>query len=273
MTSFAERFPTAFVTGGSSGLGRVMVEGLLSEGVKVWAGSRSAARIEAMGLPVSPVALDLSEPEEVQSFLMNSPWEEAPVLLINNAGFGQFGRIGTVSDEDLSRQIQAMLESAIRLSRSFLLSPGERPSPAVVNVSSLAVEFPLPFLHGYNVVKAGLSGFSRSLALEFPGGGGKPFVIDLRPGDYRTAFNDSISGSCDEEGLTETWQALEHHLQAGANPAGIWPPLRRALLRGRSRTVRTGTFFQARMAPMMARFFPEAWVTAVQKRYYRMDDG
>jgi len=269
MRRFANRFPTAFVTGGSSGLGRVFVEGLLSEGVEVWAGSREAGRIRETGLTVHPVALDLSDPEAVEHFLARPPWETCPVLLVNNAGFGQFGGIGSIAAEDLSRQLRAMLESAILLSRAFLAGGADaKPPPAVVNVSSLAVEFPLPFLHGYNVVKAGLSGFSRSLAIEFPGGSGRPFVIDLRPGDFRTAFNQSVTGVGEDGQLEKVWQALDRHLQAGADPAAIWPSLRKALLRERSRTVRVGTFFQARMAPFLARFFPEDWVSAVQKRYY-----
>ncbi|MGE9289728.1 MAG: SDR family NAD(P)-dependent oxidoreductase [Puniceicoccales bacterium] len=269
MSRFAERFPTAFVTGGSSGLGRVLVEGLLAEGVEVWAGSRSAERVESTGLPVHPVALDLADREAVSQFVASPPWQNSPVLLINNAGFGQFGRIASISPEDLANQVAAMQESAMKLSKMFLDTVGQGVrAPAVVNVSSLSVEFPLPFLHGYNAVKAGLSGFSRSLAIEFPGGEGQPFILDLRPGDYRTGFNNAVRGPGEQGELAPIWDALEHHLQQGADPQSIWPPVRRALLKQRSRTVRVGTFFQAKLAPVLARLFPEDWVAGVHKRYY-----
>nr|WP_246459604.1 SDR family NAD(P)-dependent oxidoreductase [Puniceicoccus vermicola] len=257
------------VTGGSSGLGRILVEGLLAEGVEVWAGSRSVARVEATGLPVHPVALDLADRESVNRFVATPPWEKTPVLLINNAGFGQFGGIASISVDDLAGQVTAMQESAMKLSKMFLDSVGQGSrAPAVVNVSSLSVEFPLPFLHGYNAVKAGLSGFSRSLAIEFPGGVGQPFVLDLRPGDFRTGFNDAVRGSAEQGDLAKVWEALEHHLQQGADPKSIWPPVRRALLKQRSRTVRVGTFFQAKLASVLARLFPEDWVAMVHKRYY-----
>ncbi len=275
MARFSDRFPTAFVTGGSSGLGRVLVEGLLAEGVEVWAGSRSTERIKATGLAVHPVALDLANGRAVESFLQDPPWERRPVLLVNNAGFGQFGPLASVPPEDLAAQVTAMLESAMKLSQMFLEdSRAGTQASAVVNISSLAVEFPLPYLHGYNAVKAGLSGFSRSLALEFPGGQGKPFVIDLRPGDYRTGFNEAVrngGNGANSANLQTVWDALEHHLQNGADPGGIWPPVRSALRKQRSRTLRVGTFFQAKFAPMMARFFPGDWVAWVQKRYYRMN--
>lgn len=204
--------------------------------------------------------------------MQNPPWERTPALLFNNAGYGEYGRIGGIPPPNLSLQLVAMLESAILLSRHFVANPGIGNRTGVVNVSSLAVEFPLPFLHGYNAVKAGLSGFSRSLALEFPGGAGRPFVIDLRPGDFRTSFNHAVrrDGAETDPELQEVWQALEHHLQHGANPEKIWAPVRRALLRRKSETVRVGTFFQARLAPFFSRILPESLLLRVHRGYYKM---
>ncbi len=269
--TFSARFPSAFVTGGSSGLGRVLVEGLRAEGVEVWVCGRDGRKIEALGEGVRTVELDLGRRAEVDAFLADPPWPETPVLLVNNAGFGQFGGIAAIPDADLVGQTTAMFESALRLCRRFLENRREGPPAAVVNVSSLAVEFPLPLLHGYNAVKGGLSGFSRSLAVEFPGGAGRPFVIDLRPGDFRTGFNDAVlRPSGVDGGADAVWDALEHHLRNGAEPAAIWPPVRRALVRERSRTLRVGTFFQARMAPFLARCFPENLVAWAHRRYYRV---
>ncbi len=271
-SAFAQRFPSAFVTGGSSGLGRVFVESLHREGVEVWAGSRSAERLEDLPEGIHPVEMDLADRQQVHAFLKSPPWEETPALLFNNAGYGEYGRLGEIPPEHLSHQLAAMLDSAVLLSRSFLTEPGREAGGGVVNVSSLAVEFPLPFLHGYNAAKAGLSGFSRSLAMEFPGRHGDPFVIDLRPGDYRTAFNNAVrreTVSGDRE-MTEVWEALEKHLRNGADPATIWPPVRKALLAGKSRTLRVGTCFQAGIAPWLAKCLPESLLLWGHKRYYGM---
>jgi len=270
-------YPSAFVTGGSSGLGRVFVESLHRGGVEVWAGSRSAERLTGLPEGVHPAILDLSEREAVEDFLDDPPWRSTPALLFNNAGFGEFGKIAGIQAIDLSRQVQAMLESSMLLCRHFLASEssGMDRRVGVVNVSSLAVEFPLPFLHGYNAVKAGLSGFSRSLALEYPGGTDQPFVIDLRPGDFRTAFNRAVrreQGGSDAS-LATVWEALERHLDDGADPQSIWPPLQRALYSGKSRTLRVGTVFQARIAPFLARMLPERLVMWGHRRYYKLDCG
>ncbi|MEM0964642.1 MAG: SDR family NAD(P)-dependent oxidoreductase [Verrucomicrobiota bacterium] len=271
MNSFSQRFPAAFVTGASSGLGLVIAKSLQAEGVEVWAGSRSAKRIVDTGLPFRPVELDLADGEAVRQFIQAPPWTDWPTLLVNNAGYGEFSSIKGVTGESLSKQVTAMLTSAADLARAFLSAGVHHElGTGVVNVSSLAVEFPLPFLHGYNAVKAGLSGFSRSLAIEFPGGGNRAFVLDLRPGDYRTGFNEAIHRKESSDDLAQVWAALEKHLQQGADPEAIWPPLRSALLAGNSGTVRVGTFFQAKFAPFMAKILPERWMSFFQKRYYNI---
>lgn len=253
------------MTGGSSGLGLAFVEGLLGEGVEVWATSRDASRLKKRK-NLHPIELDLQEAAALETLLRSPPWEDKPALLINNAGYGRFAAWAELGGMDLEAQVRAMLLGPARLCQYFL-EKETTPPTAVVNVSSLAVEFPLPCMHGYNLVKAGLSGLSRSLALEYPGGRGRPFVLDFRPGDFRTAFNRSVRRSPDSA-LQPVWERLETHLENGAHPDRAWKSLRRGLMKGRSGTVRTGTFFQARVAALFAKCAPEAWVSRAHRNYY-----
>lgn len=269
ISEFARSFPTAFVTGGSSGLGKMFVDQLLAEGVEVWATSRKADGIaERDGLHA--VQLDLCQAGELEALLQNPPWgDRIPALLINNAGYGIFSRWADVHPRDVESQIAAMLGSPARLSQYFLQGRASE-GAAIVQISSLAVEFPLPYFHGYNLVKSGLSGLARSLMLEYPGGGrSASFVIDFRPGDFRTGFNQATRRSQDSS-LDNLWKALDEHLQKGAAPSIAWKDLRKSLLKKRSATVRTGTFFQAKMAPLLARFFPDSWVRWAHRRYYSL---
>lgn len=260
-TPLAHRFPDLLVTGASSGLGRELARTARAEGLRAYATSRDPARLPA-GEGLVPLGLDLSTPGAAERFLEEAPWERPPALLVNNAGYGVFGGFASLPAEEWRRQVEVLLHGSALLARSFLAA-----GSSVVNVSSLAVDFPLPYFHAYNAAKAGLSGLSRSLALEYPGGGGRPFVLDLRPGDYRTAFQEA-AGRVAEGGPEALWERIEGHLRAGADPATLWPPLRRALLRGRSTTLRVGRPFQARLAPLGARLLPEAWMRALHRRYY-----
>lgn len=259
--ALATRFPDVLVTGARSGLGHQVAAACAAEGLRVYATSREAARIPAAEGLV-PLALDLSTADAAERFLAEAPWERPPALLVNNAGYGVFGGFAALPAEEWRRQLEVLLHGSAVLARAFLAA-----GSSVVNVSSLAVDFPLPYFHAYNAAKAGLSGLSRSLALEYPGGGGRPFVLDLRPGDYRTAFQEA-AGRVADGGPDALWERIEGHLRAGADPATLWPPLRRALQRGRSGTLRVGKPFQARLAPLGARLLPESWLRALHRRYY-----
>lgn len=138
-----------------------------------------------------------------------------------------------------------------------------------MNVSSLAAELPIPFMSGYNVAKAALSAFSESLIFEMRGT--EVMVVDFRPGDYRTAFNQSMSPTAlltRRPGLAPIWQRLEYNLNTAPLPARAARDLERTLLRGKSGTVRSGSLFQTVIAPFLARFAPLALKRALMARYF-----
>lgn len=273
----AERYPTAFVTGASAGLGRAFVEMLLAEGVRVWGTSRDVARLTdlATRYPAlfTPVALDLGDPAAGETALARSARAAGGAfdLVINNAGYGVFGDFAATEFAVWQRQCDAMIAATLRIAHGSLRGMRARGRGCLVNVASLAAEFPLPFMSGYNVAKAALSAFSESLIVETAGTG--ITVIDFRPGDFRTDFNQAMqtvspAATAPDGRAPRAWRALEAHLHAAPPPARAAADLRRALQRGRSGTVRSGTWFQARLAPLFARVVPASWRRAVAARYF-----
>lgn len=271
----AQLYPNAFVTGASAGLGRAFAEMLLAEGVHVWGTARDAARLTELARRhpalFTPVILDLANPAAAEAAFARSAGNVGGAfdLVVNNAGYGIFGGFDAVDFPAWQTQLDGMLGTTLRLAHAALRGMRRRNRGCVVNVSSLAVDFPLPLLAGYNVAKAGLTALSESLIFETKGTGIS--VIDFRPGDYRTGFNHSMhaaSPAASAPAATRIWQILERNLNAGPAPEGAATDLRRALLRGRSGTVRSGTFFQARLAPFVARFVPLAWRRAAAAKYF-----
>jgi len=275
VSELAKQYRTALVTGASTGLGRAMAGMLLDEGVRVWGTAREPSRLPVReGL--TALALDLRSDASV-----DTAWAEADRaaggfdLVVNNAGYGLFG---TFADKDFiewQHQLDAMLVRTMRLTHLAIRGMLARNRGAVVNVASLAAEFPLPFMSAYNVVKAGLAAFSESLMIEVAGTG--VIVIDFRPGDYRTDFNQTMQAKSEMLGVLgapralrqqRTWAVLEANLQAAPAPARAAMDLRRALGRGRSGTVRSGTLFQARLAPLLARLAPLRVRRAIAARYF-----
>lgn len=270
----ANRYRTALVTGASTGLGRAFAGMLLGEGVRVWGTSRSAERLEELrqsaGGAFIPVELELGPGSDLPAVFQRIEAEaDGFDLVIANAGFSVFGRFEEVEFSEWREQCEVMLLQVAQLCHLALPGMRRRGRGALVNVSSLGAEFPLPFQSGYNIVKAGVSALSESLMMECAGTG--VVMVDLRPGDYRTDFAGSVrrpNGERADPSQQRVWAAFVRMMERGPDPAGAAEALRRALERGRSGTVRCGSFFQSRVAPFLARMGSLRLRRRVQAGYF-----
>jgi len=268
VSTLADRYPSALVTGASTGLGAAFADMLLGEGIDTWGTSRDAARLAARPR-LHALALDLTDGNAAERIFLDADRAAGGFgIVVNNAGYGVFGGFAETDFGVWQTQLEVMLVNTARLARLALRSMLARNRGALVNVSSGAVRFPLPFQGAYNMAKAGLAALSESLMVETAGTG--VIVIDLQPGDYRTDFDRSVRRS--PESFTSrqrrAWDAFARMMRSGPPPPHAAAALRRALRRGRSGTVRTGRFFQAVAGPFLARFGPSSWIRAFLMRYF-----
>jgi len=270
------RYRTAFVTGAGRGLGLAFAEMLLAEGVKVWGTSRDPRRL-LVRENFRAVVLELEDGAEAErAFLEADSAAEGFDLVINNAGFGAFGAFAHTDFSVWAEQLNVMLVNTARLSHAALRGMLARRRGALVNISSIAGEFGMPYQAAYNTAKAGLSALNESLMYEVHRTG--VIVIDFRPGDYRTDFEGSVRRPAQDPALAadsagvarmaRAWTSFAGMMQSGPVPAHAAASLRRALLRGQSTTVRTGRFFQAALGPFLARFGTLAFRRRVQEKYF-----
>lgn len=250
-------------------------ERLQDAGVRVWGTTREPSRLQATAgrRGFTPVVLDLNDADAAEKAFLAAADQAGGTfdLLINNAGFGHFSPFVDADPAVWSRQLEAMLVTTMRLTHLHLgrLRGRGRMRGGIVNVSSVAVDFPLPHMSGYNVAKAGLSAFSESLIFEMRGT--EVIVVDFRPGDYRTAFNQSMSPTTlltQQPGLASIWRRLDQNLNTAPLPVRAARDLERALLRGKSGTLRSGSLFQTVIAPFLSRFAPLALKRALMARYF-----
>jgi short-subunit dehydrogenase len=269
----SDRHRTAFVTGASTGLGRAFTEMLLREGVRVWGTSRDVTRLADLAQPnasgFTAVALDLRDGAAAERVFRTADAAAGGFdLVVNNAGFGLLAEFVQIEFDAWRAQLDVMLIEPARLSHTALQGMLARNRGALVNISSLAAEFPLPFQSAYNMAKSGLSALNESLMVETAGTG--VVVIDFRPGDYRTDFDRSLHRPQVSPGprLQRAWVAFEGMMRSGPPPEHCAAALRAALLRHRSGTVRTGRFFQAVLAPFLVRFGSLDLKRRIQARYF-----
>ena len=259
-------------------MGQAIAELWLNHGYAVWGTARQRERLSVLAENANfhPVEMDLRNRAQFLEVFSAAEHDAGGFdVVVNNAGFGVFGDVCDVSTEVWDDQITAMLMNLMALVRkqtSALMVRGKTAS--LVNVSSLAVEFPLPYMSGYNVAKAGLSALSESLLLELKDS--KIKVLDFRPGDFRTQFNSAMlpakdSRSRDEGNVDQSrtaWEVLEKNLEAAPSPQMAAQDLWVAVERRREGTIRTGDWFQARVAPILNRCVPQRLARAVRWRYF-----
>jgi NAD(P)-dependent dehydrogenase (short-subunit alcohol dehydrogenase family) len=271
--------PRIFLTGASAGLGLATTHALIARGHEVWGTARDPARLLQAPPHFHPVRLDLNDPESIQSGFGQALQEAGHFdVLINNAGAGLFGPLEAFTDEEFQAQLTTLLIGPIQLIRLALPSMRARNAGLLINISSLAGEFPVPFMAPYSLAKAALSALSEALALELSHTGIR--VIDVRPGDYATQFQASmhrigaaLSGAY-APGVERVWNTTARNMATAPDPRQVAEALV-AMVEGRRRApvIALGTAFQARIAPVLARLSPRGWVQWGQRQYYGLRRG
>jgi len=264
-----KRFSTALVTGSSSGFGCALTKELLAEGVTVIGVCRNPDLFEAEGNYI-PVVCDLSNQEAVEC-IINEIFDEYPKidLVINNAGFGVLSELADCDYSVISKQYQVMLVAptiiAARATQHFR-DQSPKNIGYLVQVSSLAVDLPLPLMPVYNACKAGLSALSESLLLDAVDGRFR--VVDLRLGDYNTGFSRHMEGRQEWNGVDLRAVMDAHHEKAPKVDHAV-EELFRILNRGGNSVQRVGEFFQAKVAPLGPILLPRRLLRAFIRAYYR----
>lgn len=253
-------FKRALVTGASSGIGHAIAARLVREGVEVTAVARRVSRVPD---GTCGYACDLMDGQAVTA-LCGKMRDEKFDLVINVAGRGECLGFEAMDDAAWDDTWRLMVESPLRMMRAAL--PGLLVSRgALVNVSSLAVEFPLPFMSAYNTAKAALSALTISLMDEYPA----ITIIDLRPGDIRSEF----ANDWDDDQVAKPWSATRQHMArmmaAAPGPEVVVRSLIASLRRRRSGTLRAGDFFQTVLAPLGTRLLPTRLMHALRRAYLK----
>ena len=179
------------ITGCSSGIGRATAERLAGSGWTVYATARrtdSLSDLAAAGC--TTLALDVTDDASMRAAVAGIEAEHGAVgVLVNNAGYGEYGPVEEVGAEQARRQFDTNVFGPARLAQ--LVLPGMRRQGwgRIVNLSSMGGRLTFPGGGWYHASKYALESLSDALRFET-----RPFgvrVVVVEPGFIRTSFGDT----------------------------------------------------------------------------------
>jgi NAD(P)-dependent dehydrogenase (short-subunit alcohol dehydrogenase family) len=181
-----------FITGASSGLGRAIAEAVLARGERVVATARQPERVAELedrhGGRAIAVPLDVTDPVQARAAIETglATFDRIDVV-VNNAGYGLFGALEELSDDELRRQFETNVFGALTVTRAALPHLRRQRSGHIVQISSL--EGVAPAVAGeaaYAGTKFAVEGVAEALAEEIAHLGSRVTIVE--PGPLRTDF-------------------------------------------------------------------------------------
>ncbi len=172
------------ITGASSGLGQALARQLAEKGYLVYGTSR---RPRESGLPYQMVAMDVQDEASVRQAVAAIVEKEGRLdAVINNAGIGIAGPLEQLHMENVERVLDTNVKGVLRVVQAAL--PHLRQSKGrIVNISSIAALFGLPYRGAYCASKAAVDLITEALRMEMAAFGVQ--ACSIHAGDIQTNIN------------------------------------------------------------------------------------
>jgi len=188
----------ALVTGSSSGIGYETSLALARDGYHTFASMRDTSKAEELkktaekeNLPISVIELDVDKEESIVHAIKKVMSDSNRIdVLVNNAGYGQFGCTEDVSVDEFRKQFETNFFSIVRIIQEVAPIMRNQGSGIIVNISSVVGRMGLPWSPAYISTKFALEGLSECLRYELGMFGIKTTLIE--PGVTKTNFLKSL---------------------------------------------------------------------------------
>lgn len=189
----------ALVTGASRGIGSAIAEELHHAGYTVVGTATSAsgaerisARLAELGNSGGGEVLDIADPEAVQATIKRiNENQGAPLVLVNNAGITRDNIMLRMKDEEWESVVDTNLNGLFRVCKACLKGMTKARQGRIINISSVVGSMGNAGQANYAAAKAGVEGFTRSLAREL--GSRNITVNSVAPGFIQTDMTEALN--------------------------------------------------------------------------------
>lgn len=202
----------ALITGASSGIGRDIARALAKEGYDLVIVARNVDKLNKLRaslkdtrVSIKVVQMDLSSEENCKT--LHEQFKNQVDLLVNNAGFGVFGKF---ENTDLDKELQLINTNIMGLhilTKLFLQDMKIRNNGQILNVASIAGYMPGPLMSAYYASKAYVVRLSQGIKEELRRDKSNVKISVLCPGPVSTNFNDVANVKFSAKPLTSEYVA------------------------------------------------------------------
>jgi len=232
----------ALITGASSGMGRNIALAMLKEGYMVYGAARRLERMEGIVTEGGhALGMDVTDQASVKAGVDQLIEEQGHIdILVNAAGYGQYGAIEDVPLADAHRQLEINLFGCARLIQMVLPHMRAQKFGKIFNITSVGGKIYTPMGGWYHTSKFAVEGYSDVLRLEV-----KPFGIDvvvIEPGTIDSEWAgiaireaERLSGKGAYRGLLEKYVKIQKSVK-GSPPNVISDLILKALSARRPKT-------------------------------------
>jgi NAD(P)-dependent dehydrogenase (short-subunit alcohol dehydrogenase family) len=162
---------TAIITGGASGLGLATAKKFVESNIKTIIIGRNeknlAETCNNLGRLCSYKVFDLTDLKGIPALVSELVNEYGPIdILVNNAGINQKKPFTEVTDEEFQQVILTNITSVFVLSREVAKTMLQQKSGGIINISSMAAQYGIPYVIAYTASKTAIEGMTKAMAVE-----------------------------------------------------------------------------------------------------------
>lgn len=267
------------ITGASSGIGMATALTLAKNGCRVWGTTRNLSKVQSFPDEVKQnikfLQMDVTKDDSVRSGCAQFLTEAGGIdILINNAGFGVFGPLEEFPIDKTKEIFETNYFGALRLIQEIVPVMREQREGLIINITSLAGKFVIPFQVHYSSTKFALDALTEGLRQEL-----RPFgikVVAVEPGDIKTNFNNvtkfGIAADSPYKKWTDLcWDVIDVNMQNSPPPQVIADKVVKVIRKKNPRTRYPAGDFLSTKFPAIARFVPGRLKEKMIRLFYGVD--
>ncbi|HOZ41423.1 MAG: SDR family oxidoreductase [Flavobacteriales bacterium] len=259
------------ITGGTSGLGRSMCERLAATGHRVYGTGRQVKGLETLNA-YHMVGMDVTDTASVNAAVALVLQDAGRIdVLINNAGLGIQGPVEDIDPELAHQVMNTNVYGPHRMMRAVLPAMRAQGSGVIINISSIAANFGLPYRGFYSASKAALDRLSEALSTEVARFGIQ--VVTVQPGEFNTniataRLRPKQVSEAHRPGYEKAMEVLGGSMHYSRDPDELARVIARIIASPRPRTVYRVAEGVQKMSVLLKKLLPGRMFERMVRKHY-----